>query len=157
MIKEIVPKMLLGYTKNDKVWLVRITLFVIFVSLFILFYGYNTTIEDLENNYNENMRKTIDERKVFKKFYEQGRAEHVSKFSGNLHNTNDMLDNKKNDAYTLWPLKIIIAEPKYINELYQRNNRHEAQNIFKSWLEKISNPEIDINGKLSVYNEDDSL
>ena len=157
MIKERVPKMLLGYTKNDKVWLVRITLFVIFVSLFILFYGYNTTIEDLENSYNEGMRKTIDERKVFKKFYEQGRTEHDSKFNEKFHITNDMPNNQKNHKDLLWPPKIIIAEPKYINELHQRNNRHEAQKIFKSWLEKISNPEIDINGKFSSYNEFDLL
>ena len=90
IIKEILSKMLLGYTKNDKIWLVRITLFVIFVSLFILFYGYNTRVEDWENNYDENLQKTIDERKVFKKFYEQGRAEYDSKFSGNSYNMKDI-------------------------------------------------------------------
>ena len=148
IIKEILSKMLQGYTKNDKIWLVRITLFVIFVSLFILFYGYNTRVEDWERNYNENLRKTIDERKVFKKFYEQGRAEYDSKFSGNSYNTKDIKKNQKNDANLSWPSRIIIADPKYINELYRRNNQHNAQKVFKSWYAEISNPEIEIDGKL---------
>ena len=148
IIKEILSKMLLGYTKNDKIWLVRITLFVIFVSLFILFYGYNTRVEDWENNYNENLRKTIDERKVFKKFYERGRAEYDSKFSGNSYNTKDIKKNQKNSANLSWPSRIIIVHPNYINELYQRNNQHDVQKMFKTWFEEILNPEIDINGKL---------
>lgn len=147
MIKEMATKMCLGFTKKDKVWLVRITLFITFISLFIFFYGCNTSMEDWENELNENIKNTIQERKVFKKFYEQGRTEHDSNLRNSLHYTNDLKNIQKRDYDRVWPSKIVIINPNNTNESYGTKTKHDTQDRFKTWFQEISDPENDINGK----------
>ena len=156
MIKEIASKLSLGFTKNDKVWMVRITSLVLLVSLFILFYGYNTSLEDWENNYSKSFRNTIEERKVFKKFFEQGRTENDLKFKDNVYGTDDIEFSRKRNLNHPWPLDIEIINSMLSEEAKRGEDvnsktivgkKYEAKERFKSWLDQISDPEKDISSK----------
>ena len=156
MIKEIASKLSLGFTKNDKVWMVRITSLVLLVSLFILFYGYNTNLEDWENSYSKSIRNTIEERKVFKKLFEQGKTENELKFKDNGYATDDIENSIERSLNHPWPLDIKIINSISSGEAYEKEdihgknimgNKYKARERFKSWLEQISDPEKDINSK----------
>ena len=156
MIKEMAPKLSLGFTKNDKLWIVRITSLVLLVSLFILFYGYNTSLEDWENNYSKSFRNTIEERKVFKKFFEQGKTENELKFKYSDYATEDYENRRKLNLNYPWPLDINVMkslssveanEKEDVNGKNIMDNKNKARERFKSWLDQISDPEKDINSK----------
>ena len=154
MIEAMISKMLLGFTKNDKIWILRITVFVVIVSLFILFYGYNTTMDDWENSYNENMKKTNEERKVFKKLFEQGWEEHDIRLKSNSYDKNNRIYKNNQNSDHQWPTDIVIVDSSFIAEPNEgakstagMKNRADKRHIFRKWAETMSNIKTDVNGK----------
>ena len=146
-------KMLIGFTKHDKVWLTRITVLVTIISILVLFYGYSTNYEYWEDIYNPNERQNMEERKVFKRFLEPEYLDHTFP-----KNRADIMMNKFKDIegglYKSWPSNIIIQEEPHLLGQYVfqgKSTRDEAnlnaQEALSNWFKWISDPTLDIDGK----------
>ena len=127
---------------------------ILLVSLFILFYGYNTSIDDLEISYNENMRKSIEERKVFKKLFEQGWAEHDTRIKFRSTSKNDRINSNKPNSVHQWPNDIVIIDSSLIAKPNENTKSPvgvkkgiDKREMLRKWVETMSNLETDVNGK----------
>ena len=139
-------KVLIGFNKHDRIWLIRITSFVVIISILILIYGYCNDNMYCEYNYEkDNTNIYSDERKVFKRFLEQQYEEDIGKNGEILRKR---FHDKPKDF--LWPSTIIIksglSNQKHVKEVNQ-NKGNDASNLLNSWFDSMRDPGKDVNGK----------
>ena len=147
-----ISKLFLGFTKHDRLWLTRITLCALLFSMLILFFGYYGDI----SIYNENTRKSMVERKVFKRFLDQDYGEYNTVFGNKIDVINKYFDKKVVDNdHSEWASSIMINEDSSVENAI----KNEASNIEKNvqqklmnWFQLMGDKEIDVNGNMHIQN-----
>ena len=139
-------KVLIGFNKHDRSWLIRITSFVIVISILILIYGYCDDYLYWEYKYDKDKSKIYsDERKVFKRFLEQQYEDLESKNEEILRKP---FHHKLEDS--LWPSTIIIkselSNQQHVKEV-NKNKGNDASKLLNGWFDSMSDPGKDVNGK----------
>ena len=139
-------KVLIGFNKHDRSWLIRITSFVIVISILILIYGYCDDYSYWEYKYDKDESKiNSEERKVFKRFLEQQYEDLESKNEEILRKP---FHHKPKDF--LWPSTIIIksglSNQEHVKEV-NKNKGNDASKLLNGWFDSMSDPGKDVNGK----------
>jgi hypothetical protein len=147
-----ISKLFLGFTKHDRFWLTRITLCVIILSMLVLLYGYYGDI----SSYNEKTTKSMEERKVFKRYLDQEFVDYDTVLGDNNDAIEKYFDKKSwNNEVNAWPPSIIINEKSSIenvNEIEGKKKKYDKPNDVQqrltAWFKLMANQEIDVNGKM---------
>ena len=139
-------KILIGFNRHDRRWLIRITSFVIVISILILIYGYYADYEYWEYKYEKDESKIYsEERKVFKRFLEQQYEDLESKNEEILRKP---FHHKLEDS--LWPSTIIIkselSNQQHVKEV-NKNKGNDASKLLNGWFDSMSDPGKDVNCK----------
>ena len=139
-------KVLIGFNKHDRSWLIKITSFVILISILILIYGYCDDYLYWEYKYDKDKSKIYsDERKVFKRFLEQ---QYEDLESINEEILRKPFHHKLEDS--LWPSTIIIkselSNQQHVKEV-NKNKGNDASKLLNGWFDSMSDSGKDVNGK----------
>ena len=139
-------KVLIGFNKHDRSWLIRITSFVIVISILILIYGYCDDYSYWEYKYDKDESKiNSEERKVFKRFLEQ---QYEDLESRNEEILRKPFHHKLEDS--LWPSTIIIksglSNQQHVKEI-NKNKGNDASKLLNGWFDSMSDPGKDVNCK----------
>ena len=139
-------KVLIGFNKHDRSWLIRITSFVIVISILILIYGYCDDYAYWKYKYeNDESKIHSEERKVFKRFLEQQYEDLESKNEEILRKP---FHHKLEDFS--WPSAIIIksglSNQQHVKEV-NKNKGNDASKLLNGWFDSMSDPGKDVNGK----------
>ena len=139
-------KVLIGFNKHDRSWLIKITSFVILISILILIYGYCDDYLYWEYKYDKDKSKIYsDERKVFKRFLEQ---QYEDLESINEEILRKPFHHKLEDS--LWPSTIIIkselSNQQHVKEV-NKNKGNDASKLLNGWFDSMSDPGKDVNCK----------
>ena len=139
-------KVLIGFNKHDRSWLIRITSFVIVISILILIYGYCDDYSYWEYKYDKDESKIYsEERKIFKRFLEQQYEDLESKNEEILRKP---FHHKLQDF--LWPSTIIIksglSNHQHVKEV-NKNKGNDASKLLNGWFDSMSDPGKDVNCK----------
>ena len=139
-------KVLIGFNKHDRIWLIRITSFVVVISILILIYGYYADYAYWDYKYEKDKPKSYsEERKVFKRFLEEQYEDLIGRNEEILRKP---FQNKPKNV--LWPSTIIIksglSNQEYVKEVNQ-NKGNDASILLNSWFDSMCDPGKDVNGK----------
>ena len=139
-------KVLIGFNKHDRIWLIRITSFVVVISILLLIYGYYADYAYWEYKYEKDNTKIFsEERKVFKRFFEEQYEELIGRNQEILRTPF-----KNKPKHFLWPSTIIIksglSNQELVKELNQ-NKGNDASKLLNSWFDSMCDPGKDVNGK----------